>query len=102
MLVVVVLLFMFVALLFPGMVIAPVSMILITAPIFFPLAITQGDEPLWFGLFVLICLEMSQMMPPPFGLLLYVMLGQRPRARHGVALRWPQRPISDATRSLLV
>lgn len=81
--VVVVLLIMAAALLFLGMFMDPVSMILITTPIFFPLAQTLGINPLWFGLFVLICLEMSQ-TTPPFGLLLYVMLGIAPK---GTTLR---------------
>ena len=79
----VILLMMFVALLFLGMFMDPVSMILITTPIFFPLAQAIGINPLWFGLFVLICLEMSQ-TTPPFGLLLYVMLGVAPK---GTTLR---------------
>ncbi|MFN3143980.1 MAG: TRAP transporter large permease subunit [Paracoccaceae bacterium] len=73
-----VLLMMFAALIFLGMFMDPVSMILITTPVFFPLIKTMGIEPLWFGLFVLICLEMSQ-TTPPFGLLLYVMLGVAPK-----------------------
>ncbi len=81
--VVVILLIMAAALLFLGMFMDPVSMILITTPIFFPLAQTLGINPLWFGLFVLICLEMSQ-TTPPFGLLLYVMLGVAPK---GTTLR---------------
>jgi tripartite ATP-independent transporter DctM subunit len=80
---VVILLIMFVALLSLGMFMDPVSMILITTPIFFPLATQMGINPLWFGLFVLICLEMSQ-TTPPFGLLLYVMLGVAPK---GTTLR---------------
>ncbi len=78
-----VLLIMFFALLFLGMFMDPVSMILITTPVFFPLAQTMGIDPIWFGLFVLICLEMSQ-TTPPFGLLLYVMLGVAPE---GTTLR---------------
>lgn len=78
-----ILLMMFGALIFLGMFMDPVSMILITTPVFFPLAETMGIEPLWFGLFVLICLEMSQ-TTPPFGLLLYVMLGVAPE---GTTLR---------------
>jgi tripartite ATP-independent transporter DctM subunit len=78
-----VLVLIFFALLFLGMFMDPVSMILITTPIFFPLAQTLGINPLWFGIFVLICLEMSQ-TTPPFGLLLYVMLGVAPR---GTTLR---------------
>lgn len=80
---VVVLMIMFLALLSLGMFMDPVSMILITTPIFFPLAAQLGINPLWFGLFVLISLEMSQ-TTPPFGLLLYVMLGVAPK---GTTLR---------------
>lgn len=74
----VVLFLMFVALLVLGMFMDPVSMMLITIPIFFPLIQALGVEPLWFGLFMLIALEMSQ-TTPPFGLLLFVMLGVAPK-----------------------
>lgn len=74
---VVLLLFMFVALILLGMFMDPVSMMLITIPIFFPLAEAMQIDPLWFGLFMLIALEMSQ-TTPPFGLLLFVMLGVAP------------------------
>jgi hypothetical protein len=43
-----------------GMFMDPVSMTLITIPIFFPLIATLDVNPLWFGLFMLIALEMSQ------------------------------------------
>ncbi|MEZ5652786.1 MAG: TRAP transporter large permease subunit [Burkholderiaceae bacterium] len=56
----------------------PVSMMLITVPIFFPLIKALGVDPLWFGLFMLMALEMSQ-TTPPFGLLLFVMLGVAPK-----------------------
>ncbi|MGE0744188.1 MAG: TRAP transporter large permease subunit [Rhodospirillales bacterium] len=57
-----------------GMFMDPVSMILITVPIFFPLAQALGFDLIWFGIIVLMSLEMSQ-TTPPFGLLLYIMLG---------------------------
>ncbi len=74
----VVLLVMFFVLLLLGMFMDPVSMMLITVPIFFPLAQQLGFDLVWFGLFVLITLEMAG-TTPPFGLLLYVMLGVAPR-----------------------
>ena len=73
----VVLLVMFFVLLLLGMFMDPVSMMLITVPIFFPLAQQLGFDLVWFGLFVLITLEMAG-TTPPFGLLLYVMLGVAP------------------------
>lgn len=68
---------MFLVLLFLGMFMDQVSMMLITVPMFFPLAQTLGFDLIWFGLIVLLALEMS-LMTPPFGLLLYVMLGVSP------------------------
>ncbi|MDH3236883.1 MAG: TRAP transporter large permease subunit, partial [Alphaproteobacteria bacterium] len=69
---------MFLVLLFLGMFMDQVSMMLITVPIFFPLAQKLGYDPIWFGIIVLLALEMS-LMTPPFGLLLYVMLGVAPK-----------------------
>ena len=72
------LLCMFAVLLLLGMFMDPVSMILISVPIFMPIVASLHVDPVWFGLFVLIALEMSQ-TTPPFGLLLYIMLGVAPR-----------------------
>lgn len=71
------LLMMFAALLVMGMFMDPVSMMLIAVPILFPLIGGTGIEPIWFGIFILMSLEMSQ-TTPPFGLLLYIMLGVAP------------------------
>jgi len=68
---------MFLVLLVLGMFMDPVSMMLITVPIFFPMAAQLGFDLIWYGLFVLITLEMAG-TTPPFGLLLYVMLGIAP------------------------
>ncbi len=69
---------MFCVLLLLGMFMDATSMMLITVPIFFPLAQTLGFDLIWFGLFVLITIEMAG-TTPPFGLLLYVMMGVAPR-----------------------
>jgi tripartite ATP-independent transporter DctM subunit len=74
----VVLTIMFCVLLLLGMFMDPVSMMLITVPIFYPLAQSLGFDLIWFSLVVLIALEMSQ-TTPPFGLLLFIMLGMAPR-----------------------
>jgi len=73
-----VLLMMFVILISLGMFMDATSMMLITVPIFFPLAEQLGFDLIWFGLFVLITFEMAG-TTPPFGLLLYVMLGVAPK-----------------------
>ncbi len=71
------LLVMFAVLLILGMFMEQISMMLLTVPIFFPLAQTLGFDPIWFGLIMLLALEIS-FTTPPFGLLLFVMKGVAP------------------------
>jgi len=72
------LLVMFSVLLLLGMFMEQISMMLLTVPIFFPLAATLGFDPVWFGLIILLALEIS-FTTPPFGLLLFVMKGVAPK-----------------------
>jgi tripartite ATP-independent transporter DctM subunit len=65
---------MFLVLIMLGMFMDQVSMMLITVPIFYPLAGSLGYDLIWFSLIVLMSLEMSA-TTPPFGLLLYIMMG---------------------------
>jgi TRAP-type mannitol/chloroaromatic compound transport system permease large subunit len=71
------LLVMFGVLLVLGMFMDQLSMMLITVPIFFPLAQSYGFDLIWFGVIVLLALEIS-FTTPPFGLLLFVMQGVAP------------------------
>lgn len=73
----VMLLVMFAVLLLLGMFMEQISIMLLTVPIFFPLAQTLGFDPIWFGLIMLLALEIS-FTTPPFGLLLFVMKGVAP------------------------
>ncbi len=68
------LLVMFLILLVLGMFMDQLSMMLLTVPIFFPLAETLGFDLIWFGVIILLALEIS-FTTPPFGLLLFVMKG---------------------------
>ncbi|MFK7889227.1 MAG: TRAP transporter large permease subunit [Granulosicoccus sp.] len=68
---------MFAVLLLLGMFMEQISMMLLTVPIFFPLAQTLGFDLVWFGLIMLLALEIS-FTTPPFGLLLFVMKGVSP------------------------
>jgi tripartite ATP-independent transporter DctM subunit len=68
------LLVMFAILLVLGMFMDQLSMMLLTVPIFFPLAQTLGFDLIWFAVIVLLALEIS-FTTPPFGLLLFVMKG---------------------------
>ena len=71
------LLIMFAVLLVLGMFMDQLSMMLLTVPIFFPLAETMGFDLIWFGVIILLALEIS-FTTPPFGLLLFVMKGVAP------------------------
>lgn len=68
---------MFLILLLLGMFMDQLSMMLLTVPIFFPLALQYGFDPIWFGVITLLAMEIS-FTTPPFGLLLFVMQGVAP------------------------
>ena len=71
------LLVMFAVLLLLGMFMEQISIMLLTVPIFFPLAESLGFDLVWFALIMLLSLEIS-FTTPPFGLLLFVMKGVAP------------------------
>lgn len=51
-----------------------VSIMMICLPIFMPICKFVGLDPIWFGIIMLVNLEMGQ-ITPPFGMLLFVMKG---------------------------
>jgi tripartite ATP-independent transporter DctM subunit len=61
-----------------GMFMDQVSMMMLTLPIFMPLAQSLQFDLVWFGLVMLMALEIS-FTTPPFGLLLFVMMGVAPK-----------------------
>ncbi len=64
-------------LLFLGAFMDQISMMMITLPFYMPLAGHIGIDLVWFGVLMLIALEIS-FTTPPFGLLLFVMKGVVP------------------------
>jgi tripartite ATP-independent transporter DctM subunit len=61
-----------------GCLMDPVSIMLITIPIFMPIVTALGFDPIWFAVIMLVNLEMGN-MTPPFGMLIFVMQGVTPR-----------------------
>jgi len=55
-----------------------VGMIMITMPIFMPIINALGMDPVWFGVLVLINMEMAA-VTPPVGMMLFVMKGVSPQ-----------------------
>ncbi len=74
---VIILLAMLAILLLLGAFMDQVSMIMITLPFFIPLAQSLGLDLLWFGVLMLVVMEIS-FTTPPFGLLIFVMKGVAP------------------------
>jgi tripartite ATP-independent transporter DctM subunit len=64
-------------LLFLGAFMDQLSMLLITLPFFMPLADQAGYDVIWFGVLLLLVMEIS-LTTPPFGLLLFCMKGVAP------------------------
>lgn len=72
------LLAMFAVLLVLGTFMEQISIMMLTVPFFFPLAQVLGFDPIWFGIIMLLALEIS-FSTPPLGLLLFVMKGVAPK-----------------------
>ncbi len=64
-------------LIFLGVFIDQVSMMLITLPVFMPIVMKLGIDPIWFGVLFLICMQLGLLLPP-HGLLLMTMRGVAP------------------------
>jgi tripartite ATP-independent transporter DctM subunit len=62
-----------------GMFMEDISILLITIPLFFPIITSLGIDPLWFGILMLINMEIA-IVSPPFGLLLFTLKGVAPEA----------------------
>lgn len=60
-----------------GIFVDQVSMMLITLPIFMPIVLKLGIDPIWFGVLFLICMQLGLLLPP-HGLLLMTMRGVAP------------------------
>ena len=73
-----VLLGMLAILFFLGCFMDQVSMMMITSPLFMPVAEALGFDIVWFGVLMLMILEVS-LATPPFGLLLFIAKGAAPQ-----------------------
>ena len=60
-----------------GMLIDSVSIILLTVPIFAPMAMALGIDPIAFAIFGILVIE-AGLLTPPFGLLVYTVKGSVP------------------------
>ena len=59
-----------------GFFIETLSLMVVTIPIIVPLVVEQGYDPIWFGILMIVLIEMA-LITPPVGLNLYVVHGAR-------------------------
>lgn len=59
---------------FLGAVLDTLAMILLTIPVFFPLIISHGFDPVWFGILIVVVVEMA-LISPPMGINVFVIKG---------------------------
>ena len=55
-----------------GMIIDSVSILLLTIPIMYPVAIKLGYNPIWFGIVSIVAIEIG-LLTPPFGMVVFAM-----------------------------
>lgn len=65
-----------------GCFIDAVSIMMITVPIFFPVILALGFDPIWFGALMVVNLELGT-ITPPFGMALFTMKGVSPDVSTG-------------------
>ncbi len=63
-----------------GFFIETLSLMVVTIPIIVPLVVAQGYDPIWFGILMIVLIEMA-LITPPVGLNLYVVQGARKSGR---------------------
>jgi tripartite ATP-independent transporter DctM subunit len=73
----VILVLMQIVLLILGMVMDTVGIIMITVPVFVPIALALGFDPVWFGVLLIINMEIG-FLTPPFGYNLFYLKGVAP------------------------
>ena len=62
------------------------SMILLTVPVFFPLIVHLGVDPIWFGVLIVVVVEIG-LISPPVGMNLFVLSTLLPQVGTGTVFR---------------
>jgi tripartite ATP-independent transporter DctM subunit len=69
-----------------GAVMEELSMVMLTIPVFFPLVVGLGFDPVWFGIVIVVIVEIG-MISPPVGMNLFVIKSLLPEVRTGELFR---------------
>ncbi len=73
-----------------GMVMEELAIVLLTIPVFFPVVVGLGFDPIWFGILIVTIVEIG-MISPPVGLNLFVLNSLLPNVKLNTIYRgvWP-------------
>ncbi len=73
-----------------GMVMEELAIVLLTIPVFFPIVISLGFDPVWFGILIVTIVEIG-LISPPVGLNLFVINALLPKVKLASIYRgvWP-------------
>jgi len=73
-----------------GTVMEELSMVLLTIPLFFPIVVSLGFDPVWFGVLIVMVIQIG-LISPPVGMNLFVLNTLLPGVRLGTIYRgvWP-------------
>ena len=73
-----------------GTVMEELTMVLLTIPLFFPIVMALGFDPVWFGVLIVMVIQIG-LISPPVGMNLFVLNALLPRVGLGTIFRgvWP-------------
>ncbi|MBN3266465.1 hypothetical protein CUR95_03690 [Bordetella bronchiseptica] len=63
-----------------GMFVESIAMMLMTLPVTYPIAMSLGLDPIWFGVFLVLMIELG-LITPPVGMVLFVLRSMNEKAR---------------------
>lgn len=69
-----------------GCVLESMSMLVLTVPVFYPLILAAGIDPVWFGIYVVVVIEIG-LITPPMGLNAFVLKAAVPEVNLGQVFR---------------
>ena len=74
-----------------GTVMEELTMVLLTIPLFFPIVVDLGFDPVWFGVLIVMVIQIG-LISPPVGMNLFVINTLLPKVGLGNIFRgvWPQ------------
>jgi TRAP-type C4-dicarboxylate transport system permease large subunit len=86
-----------------GTVMEELTMVLLTIPLFFPIVIQLGFDPVWFGVLIVMVIQIG-LISPPVGMNLFVLNTLLPKVGLGTIFRgvWPLVLVLIVTLGLLL